>query len=162
MYFLLLLTSTGSTVLSKLMEQSVFIPNDVLIESSCCQKLICPYNNLKSTKTRFRHPLLMTILMFFGEFLLLPLGLILKPEPIPEEKLLPPPKCLQNCLGLNFHPEKLESIDDNCKEENPVVESNKLVLKRLNPLVYAVPALFDITGSVLSFMALNLLHASTF
>ena len=100
--------------------------------------------------------------MFCGEFLLLPLGLMLKPEPIPEDKLLPPPKCLQTCLGADLTAEKLESMDNTCNDEKSVKEPNKVVLKRLNPLVYAVPALFDIMGSVLSFMALNLLHASTF
>ena len=149
MYALMLISSTIVTIIAKLMTLNVKIPNQALIESACCFDMICHICKAESFQiVKFTHPLLMVILMFLGEVLCLPFGYWLKPEPILEDQVLQPPVCLSYCLGGSTKPE--------------VSEEKKPQVKRLSPLVYILPASFDIVGSLLSFAGLGLLHASTF
>lgn len=122
------------------MTAKVRIPKEILSESSCCSGLICPMSKQEFVNTKFHHPLLMVILMFAGELILLPIGYLMKFDPLPEDKgIVRPRLCFQTKVS-----------DEDRK------------VSRHNPLVYLIPTLFDVIGSILSFTSLGLLHASTF
>jgi len=86
MYLLLLISSTLSTILAKLMTMKIKIPNAVLIESSCCESMVCPLDT--HSKTHFKHPMLMVVFMFIGEAICLPFGYLTAPEPVKPDQML--------------------------------------------------------------------------
>lgn len=78
MYVFLLISAASSTIIAKLMQVRVELPNEVL---GCCPGLICSEKSYSLTK--FYHPMLMVSLMCIGQVLCLPFGYIVAHQPVP-------------------------------------------------------------------------------
>jgi hypothetical protein len=119
---LMVLGVAASTILAKVMEDRVKIPVEVLQQSECCHQMLSGLNLSQvfgyplmgdSVRvklflvTEFRHPLLMTMLMFLGELILLPIGYALsysqdRTESAPDERAGYGRLCMINLIPASF------------------------------------------------------------